>query len=307
MPKSLDANIIAQLDAQQKRPVFLLEVGLSSTLRFAAYKTNITFPTGGNVYTAKAIQVSNPKTSIEGQLDRITVKFDNVAKDMAAYANIEDFRGKSLIIKRIYLDEISDEDYYVEIFNGFLERPTEISRQWLTVPATIGSPLNRKALRVSYQRMCPWLFGGSECNTNGNADLTALTATGTADSGTVSTLVDNALTQIDDYWNNGRISIAKSGKTYHRIVSNFDAASDTITLDVNLPFAIDNTCTYEVFKGCDQTWDTCEGTAAYGPSADNQLNFGGCIHVSKLKDFSSGSVSVATAGGGSDGMIIPHA
>jgi hypothetical protein len=284
MPKAIPAAVITQMDAAKKRPVLLFELGLSSTVRFAANKVNVVFPTAGNTYTAKAIEVGNVSQSLEGQIQRVNVKFDNVTKDMAAYADNEDFRGKSLIIKRIYLAAVSSATYYNEVFNGYMERPSEISRHWLTVPCSIGKPLNRKALSFQYQKMCPWIFGGSECNTDGNANLGVLTASGTADSGSTTTLVDNALTQADDYWNYGEIEITKAGVTYYRKVKDFVAATDTITFDVEMPFTITNACTYVAYKGCDQTWDTCKHDNAWGPSADNKYNFGGCIHISKKQD-----------------------
>jgi len=132
--------------------------------------------------------------------------------------------------------------------------------------------------------MCPLEFGGTECNTNGLADLTSLTAAGTADSGSTTTLVDNALTQVDDYWNHGKIKITKATVDYWRVVKDFVAGTDTVTLDVAMPFAIDTDCTYVIFKGCDKTWDVCGGGSAWGPSGNNQANFGGCIHVSKKAD-----------------------
>ena len=284
MPKAIPGVVLAEMIAVQKRPVLLFELGLSSTVRFAAYKINVVFPTGGSMYTAKAIQIGNVSQSLEGQIQRVSVQFDNVAKDMAAYAHYEDFRGKPLIIKRIYLDAIGLATYYNEVFNGYMERPSEITRYWLTVPCSIGKPLNRKALSFQYQKMCPWIFGGSECNTDGYANLAVLKTVGTADSGTTTTLVDSILTQIDDYWNYGGIEITKSGVTYYRKVKDFVAATDTITLDVEMPFAIDSDCTYVVYRGCDQTWDTCTGVNAWGPSGDNKLNFGGCIHISKKAD-----------------------
>ena len=132
--------------------------------------------------------------------------------------------------------------------------------------------------------MCNLIFGGPDCDTDGNADLTSLTASGTADSGSTTTLVDNALTQIDDYWNYGRIIITKAGVKYNRKIKDFVAASDTLTFDVELPVTVDNTCTYILYKGCDQTWDTCTGVNAWGPSVDNRLNFGGCIHITEELD-----------------------
>ena len=284
MPKDIPDQVISQMDAGYKQPVLLFELGLSSTLRYAAYMSTVTFPTAGNVYTAKAIKVSDIEQSLEGQINRITVRFDDVSSDMSGYADDEEFKGKSLIIKRVYIGELGDASYYNEVFNGKMETPSNYDYHWLTVPATTEKNLNKRALKFAYQRMCPWIPGGDECDTDGNFDLTSLTATGTADSGSTTTLVDNALTQSDDYWNNGEVYITYDGDVYRRKVKDFVAATDTITFDVALPFSVDNTCTYEVFKGCDQTWDTCEANNNWGPSADNTANFGGCIHIESQPD-----------------------
>ena len=281
MPRNLPAAVLAQMNAVNKRPVLLFEIGLSSTLRYAAYVSNIVFPTAGNTYTAKAIEISGVAQSLEGQIGRVTVKFDNVVRDMAAYAHNEHFKGKTLTIKRVYLDALGDATYYNEVFKGTMETPSGVSRHWLTVPSTSGIPLNKRALTFPYQKTCPWIFGNSECNTNGNSDLTALTATGTVDSGTTITLVDAALTQADDYWNHGAIKITHAGVVYNRKIKDFVATTDTLTLDVELPITMDNTTTYVLYKGCDKLWDTCSAVPIYGPSADNSLNFGGCIHIER--------------------------
>lgn len=283
--KTLDANVTTQLDAQGRKTVLLFELALTGlTLRYAAYKTSIVFPHGGaTTYTAKAIMFGGVSQSLEGQIGRITVKFDNVAKDMAAYARSYVFEGRWLTIKRIFLDADNHapaaSTEYIEVFHGKMEQPKEISRQWLTVTATEGKSLNKKVLNDTYSKECRHTFGATQCNKDGNADLTSLTASGTADSGTTTTLVDNALTQADDYWNYGKISITKGGVTYTRKVKNFDAATDTITFDLALPVAVDGTTTYTVYKGCPKTWEACQADFAYGPSADNKLNFGGCIHI----------------------------
>lgn len=288
MTKSLEAAVVTQLDAQAKRPVLLFELGLSTTLRFAAYRSSVVFPTGGDTYTAKAIKVSGISQSAEGELQRVTVEFDNVSRDMAAYADAEDFRGKSLVIKRVFLDAVASADNYVEVFNGTMEAPGGIGRQWLSLTAVCGKAINKKALSVAYQRACPWVFGGTECNTDSNADLTSLTASGTADSGTTSTLVDDALTQADNVWKHGRIEIVKDGVTYFRTVKSFTAATDTVTFDVELPVAVDDTTTYTMYRGCNKTWNTCSGSNAWGPSADNSANFGGFLHISPPKvDYST--------------------
>ena len=61
----------------------------------------------------------------------------------------------------------------------------------------------------------------------------------TADSGTTTTLVDAGLTQADDYWN-GALLIFRTGTNIGRtaIVTDFDAASDTLTFTPAMPDAV---------------------------------------------------------------------
>ncbi len=282
--KTLDANVITQLDATGKKPVLLFELSLTGlTLRYAAYMSNIAFPHGGTSYTAKAVVFGGISQSIEGQIGRVQLDFDNVSQDMAAYFNYYAFEGRILTIKRVYLDAdnhapVADTEY-IEIFSGPMEQPEEIGRNWFKISATEGKPLRKKVLNDLYNKACRHRFGYGQCNQDGLADLTSLTATGTADSGTISTLVDSALTQADDYWNYGEIVVVKGGITYTRKVKDFVADDDEITFDIPLPVAVDDTTTYTVYKGCPKTWDACQANQAWGPSADNSLNFGGCIHI----------------------------
>jgi hypothetical protein len=63
--------------------------------------------------------------------------------------------------------------------------------------------------------------------------------TGNADSGTTTTLVDNALTQADDYWN-GQFLLFRDGSNVGiaRMITDFDAATDTITFSPAVPNAV---------------------------------------------------------------------
>lgn len=134
----------------------------------------------------------------------------------------------------------------------------------------------------------------------------SLMAMGTADSGSTTTLVDNALTQADDFWNHARIEITKAGVTHRREVLNFVAGTDTLTLDVALPVAIDNTTTYFLIKGCDKTWETCQANNAWGPTNDNKANFIGFTHIGSIRDGGSASGSASfIPGPGGDPIIIP--
>ncbi len=280
MAKNLVANVVTQMDAASSAPILLFEIGLDvGTLRFSATKANIVFPTAGNTYTAKAVQIGGVKQGSDDQISKLTINFDNTAGDMAGYNDAEKFEGKTITVKKVYRDILSNATYYNEIFFGYMQEPKKIDYHWLSVDVILGSILQQKNLLYYYQKECNNIFGDAICNTDGFGDLTSLTATGTADSGSASTLVDNALTQIDDFWNYGRIEVTKAGVLYHRDVIDFVAGTDTVTFDVELPVAVANGDTYSIFKGCSNTWNACQSNEAWGPSADNKANFFGFIHI----------------------------
>lgn len=79
---------------------------------------------------------------------------------------------------------------------------------------------------------------------------TALPTTGTADSGTTTTLTDNALTQAEGFWVDYLLSIIagpSNGET--RRVTDFNATTDTLSIDSNLPFSSDLTAASEYALG----------------------------------------------------------
>ena len=277
--QDLTTNIETQIAADESMPILLVEVGLNAgTLRYNSTSGNISF--GGNTYSSKPMQISEISTSTEGQLTEIEIAFANALSDMSGYNAAERFDGKSLKIKKVYYGHLSDASDYIEKFNGFMVEPHEITKPWLRVKAYDGKPFQRRMLQGGYfQRQCNNVFGNARCNYNGYANLSSLKATGTADSGTVSTLTDNALTQAANYWAHGRIEITISGVIYHRKIKEFNATTDTLTFDVPLHVAVPAGAAYTLYKGCPLTLEACKHTYAYGPSVDNSANFKGFIHI----------------------------
>ena len=72
----------------------------------------------------------------------------------------------------------------------------------------------------------------------------------TASAGTARTAVCAALTQADDYWN-GAVCKWESGDNagYYSTIADFDAATDTLTFDEDLPFAVANADTFRLCQG----------------------------------------------------------
>lgn len=280
MAQDLPGAVDTEIAAEKSRPVNLVEIALDSgTLRFSTTKNNIVFPTAGNTYTAKSMQMARIKQSKEGQLIKVEFAFDNITGDMHGYNVAEKFDGKTIAWKKIWRDAVGDASYYRLMLFGYLEEPHEITKKYLKVYGIMGKGLQRRVLQAYYQPRCNNIFGDTKCNYDGYSDLAALTASGTADSGSASTLVDNALTESDDHWNHGRIEVTVSGTKYFRKVADFVAASDTITFDVPLPVAVSNGDAYTVYKGCPGTWDACQSNSNFGPTSDNKANFYGFIHI----------------------------
>lgn len=247
-------------------------------LRFAAAPVNITFPTAGDIYSAIEYSGGQKKMDIQNQIVVKNYRFDNRNGFLQGLNAAEPFKGKLFIEKKIYLDALSSADNFIELMAGEMEEP-DFDEQWMNIKVAEGKNLDQRLINEYYQKTCNNLFGDTKCNYNGYANLASLTYTGTADSGGVDYLIDNALTQAADYWNFGEVTITKSGYVYQRKIADFDAATDKITFDVPLPVVVSNGDSYTVKKGCPRTLEACRGNFSYGPSANNEANFNGNIHL----------------------------
>jgi len=287
MSKALESQVSAQLVADQRRPALLFEMGLLSgvTLYWTNHKANINF--GGTVYTSKAIKASEFTQSAEGQINRITIDFDNTNREMSSYVNQFNFEGRPLVIKRVYLGDISNANYYNEVFRGHMEQPEELGRYWVPISATVGKPLYDQALLQIYSKKCRHMFGDKYCNADNLVDLgstSSLYSELAATSGGTNFLIldttsGTTVGNVDDFFNFGLVKVGKSGVTYNRICSDYISATSRVNWLVGTPVAIDNTYRAQVYKGCDKTWNTCSAVFAYGPTVDNKDNFGGFLHI----------------------------
>ena len=279
--KALEAAVVTQQDAAKSRPVLLFTLGLDvGSLRFCATRENVTFPAAGNVYTAKAVELGNIKQSRGNQISKITVAFDDVAKDMSGYNNAEKFEGKTLAIWKVYRDAFGAANLYNELFFGYMLEPKNIDDRWMMVDIVAGSILQERNLLQYFQETCNHQFGDAQCDLDGFASLAALTVSDVATGGTTGTLIDTVnLTQASDHWNYGRIEIIKAGIRYYRDIIDSDFATETVTFDVELPVTVAAGDAYTIYKGCSNTWNACQQNEAWGPSADNKLNFLGFIHL----------------------------
>jgi hypothetical protein len=290
MAQTHSSAVSAQLAASVRRPVnlFILDLGSGVTLRYATAKSNVTFPSGGNTFTAKACSHDPIEYSANSHVGRVAVKLDNTAKDLAAYANATDFVGRKLTIWRIFRDASGTTDYDV-VFSGYMEAPS-FDYNWINISVVAGMSLSKTYPDRNYGRSCSWSFGGTECNTDSLADLTSnsLTTGGTVVRGGVTHLYDTMLHQsAASTWTHARVRMYVSGVTEERIATDFKvtaASGGTVFFDVPCATTIGASTRYEMIMGCSKNWTACSGVSAFGPTADNSANFGGFLHVARKAD-----------------------
>ncbi len=109
-------------------------------------------------------------------------------------------------------------------------------------------------------------------------------ASGTAESGTVSTLIDSSLTEPDDFWNSMTLVITSGTNTNEiRYISDFNSASSTLTVDEPFSFAISSSSEYLIRKDLDfasraasAVWDESRdlhtATSTFGYALQNPVS-----------------------------------
>lgn len=133
------------------------------------------------------------------------ITYDNVREYMKMKEH-----GQENAIKR-QINIVSD------MIEGYCGRPFKARKIWNEIHRDV-SEVQLKAYPI---QKIPTINSGYD----------VLTQTGTVDSGTTSTLVDSALTEADDYWNGGMLSVELSSNSWEKArIDDFDAGTDTITV-----------------------------------------------------------------------------
>jgi hypothetical protein len=285
MARTIQAAVTAILTASQRRPVLLFELG-TTPFRYARHASDITFAT--NLYTALNIEITEAEYSTEGTINRITVKFDNLSGAMKTLFETNQMINAPLRVIRIYKESYATATYFVEYFEGFIERINEVSRWWVEVSAISGSSLQEKILSWYYIKKCQWAFGGPQCNRDGYADLTTLTYSGEASFGATTYLKRLELYGLydDSTFKHGTVQVTVNGILYQRKISDYYnlLSHAYVVFDVPLPVAVQPGDNFQIWKGCNKLYSTCVCIDfPYGPTADNTNNFGGFLLIPKKR------------------------
>ena len=284
--KSFPSPIQTLLAADQKAPVHLYELTFNenTVLRYASAREDVTFPATGNskIWRSKGIVHSLADQSANSKCGKATVQWADGSGEIRGYNLAESLSGKKLICYRVFRGFLENEENKIVVFSGIITR-VGWDYEWFTMEAALGETLRQKLPRRSYTTRCPWKPGGPECNADGKFNLTNSTfivsgaMTGSGDQFTDTNRIEAA-----EYWKCGSIRIRYDGHAWNRKVIDFNAGVFVLDYPVDIP--ANSLCTYEVTRGCDGSWATCQGKSAYGPSGDNSLNYGGFLHINESEE-----------------------
>ena len=215
-----------------------------------------------------------PATS-QLEIEAVTGELDNVDRLWSGFLNTIDLRGKRVVMRKVFLDLLTDPVHAKVMFDGVINAVAELTET--SVKLECKSKL--KSLSVETGRMqqlyCSYIFGDEFCSFNVAGTRLTGQIVG-AGSGT-GFIIDPARTEADDYWNDG-ILYYTSGLNLglKRKIADFVSADHKVILDYTLPHAPVAGDTYSIERGCDKSFDVCKNRFA------NQANFGGFKHIPQL-------------------------
>ena len=269
--KTLSQLFRTEASGDHNRPLELIDLYLDNTsYYYAANNTqNVSFfnaISGDAVtYEATAITRDSSRTSTGLDIDSIQLGIANVDKTIIDRVQAQEFRGRRIVIRKVFSNMLSSTGDAVTIFDGLMDSPV-ITNKVVSMSATprIGS-LNRKAPSRWYQLLCNWKFGSTECG----IDTSLYSKNKTADANCTTVKIVGA--DIDEgagHWRRGYVEFTSGTGLYTRQTIK-TSGTGFIDLDGPLPFTPSEGDEYTVKVGCDKSLYMCSGDYS------NEVNFGG--------------------------------
>lgn len=282
MAKDLSSNISTEIATDEHRPIELYITFLDDlTLYLTDHDQDVEFfdeDDNAQTYTAAAISRGEVRTNIDNRIDSVAVRLDNVNRAMTDYIASYEFRGRRMIIRRVYEDYLSDADDYITVFDGLMDNPVigEQSMQ-VTLKSRLGT-LTKRVPRRMYQIHCNWEFGSTECGIDKTAtDIVDATV---GDIGSSTSIVRISGSQYenlaDNYYKYGSIEFTAGDNDKETRLITYSSGTLVLTgvsgiqfgLGYNLPYDPDGD-TVTIQQGCDKTPTFCD------EQYSNLINYGG--------------------------------
>jgi len=172
MPRDVNATFKAEKAKKENAPIFLYvlkEYNGADDLNFAGFDQDVTF--AGTVYTRFPIKHEFVAENNQGQIDQVKITLANVSRLIELYLEQYDFRGKKVIIRTVWADQLSDPDAYIDDVFYIDNYTADQSNVEFTLTGkfdVLGVDLPARRYARNY---CVWKFKSAECGYAG-AELT---------------------------------------------------------------------------------------------------------------------------------------
>ena len=169
MPRNPSSTFISEKNKlESSQVIHLYEFEYSSggslyNLYFTNYDTNITYPSGGQIYYASAIQHDQLQESRDGGVAQVTISVANVDRVIGSYVDENDgFRGRPLTIKTVFASHLDDASAYIE--EKFTVDSATIAEDTCQLTCTSRMDvMNVNIPRRRFVNYCQWVFKSTEC------------------------------------------------------------------------------------------------------------------------------------------------
>jgi hypothetical protein len=124
MPRSLSTDLQTQVSAQQTKTAFLVELGLSTTIRLTDWYSDVTYDSNSYEAGGSFLTVDSVTETGQLQIDEINLGFSNVTDQVRSLVQSGAFTDKTV---EIYLAYFNENETLVGAINYFTGQIRSIS------------------------------------------------------------------------------------------------------------------------------------------------------------------------------------
>ena len=276
--KTLSSAFRASASGDTNAPLELYDLYLDGgTLRFVNYDKNISFydVVDGSSQTYIALPIAREvyERTVENPINSIVLGIANVDRAISAWLAIQEFRGRRVIIRKVFADQLTTSGDTAIIFDGVMDCP-KASEEAVQINAVdrIGT-LNREAPRRWYQILCNWKYMDEFCGFGRASGDMYATVNGIVSGDSTNVIIKSAnlAGYSNDYFKDGEVQVTsgQSALKKRKVLLSSGDTVNLIKLSFSLPYAPASGDTFTLRRGCDKTHFRCSG------DFQNDANFGG--------------------------------
>jgi len=166
MPKTPSAVFITEKNKQEPSSIaHLFEVQYASGgyLYLTDYNTDLTYPSGSQVYTAFPITFGSLEENREGSIPNVTVNVANASRVIGYYAELYNgLRGQSLVVKTVFVTHLDDANAYTE--DKYTVDSCVINESQVSFNCSSRSDIMEVTIpKDRFGSMCRFVFKGTQC------------------------------------------------------------------------------------------------------------------------------------------------